>query len=87
MCIRDRFLSEVRFFKEAGGFGDKKFVVMSGNSNKLKALNRFEKNVDIMICTYKVESPRLNLKGLSLIHICSQIFLWSNFALMIQNPF
>lgn len=74
VIIYTKFLSEVRFFKEAGGFGDKKFVVMSGNSNKLKALNRFEKNVDIMICTYKVESPRLNLKGCNNIIYFTQTF-------------
>lgn len=56
-----KFLSEIRFFKESGGFGDKSFVVMTGRSNKIKALNRFERNVDIMLCTYKVESPRINL--------------------------
>lgn len=74
VIIYTKFLSEVRFFKEAGGFGDNKFVVMSGNSNKLKALNRFEKNVDIMICTYKVESPRLNLKGCKNIIYFTQTF-------------
>lgn len=74
VIIYTKFLSEVKFFKEAGGFGNHKFVVMSGNSNKIKALNRFEKNVDIMICTYKVESPRLNLRGCNNIIYFTQTF-------------
>lgn len=74
VIIYTKFLSEVKFFKEAGGFGEHKFVVMSGNSNKDKALTGFEQNIDIMICTYKVESPRLNLKGCNNIIYFSQTF-------------
>lgn len=74
VIIYTKFLSEIKFFKEAGGFGKNSFVVMSGNSNKEKALDRFEANVDIMICTYKVESPRQNLKGCKNIIYFTQTF-------------
>ena len=39
-----------------------------------KTKNSFEENIDIMICTYKVESPRLNLKGCNNIIYFSQTF-------------
>lgn len=74
VIIYTKFLSEIRFFKEAGIFGKHPFVVMSGNTNKVTALNRFEKNIDIMVCTYKVESPRMYLKGCNNVIYFTQTF-------------
>jgi len=74
VIIYTKFLSEIRFLRESGVLKDKKFVVMSGNSNKLNALNRFEKNVNIMICTYKVEIPRIDVKNCNNIIFFTQTF-------------
>ena len=74
VIIYTKYLSEIKFFKEAHLFGNCKVAIMSGNTNKLTALERFEKNIDIMLCTYKVESPRLNLKGFENIIYFSQTY-------------
>ncbi len=74
VIIYTKYLSEIKFFKEAQLFDKNKYVVMSGNTNKLTALKRFEKNVDIMLCTYKVEAPRLNLKGFNNIIYFTQTY-------------
>ena len=74
VIIYTKYLSEVKFLKESGIFKKGKFVIMSGSSNKTKALDLFENEINIMICTYKVESPRLNLKGCNNIIYFSQTF-------------
>ena len=74
VIIYTKYLSELKFLMESGAFGKNKCVFMSGNSNKIKALDLFENEINIMICTYKVESPRLNLKGCNNIIYFSQTF-------------
>ena len=74
VIIYTKYLSEITFLRESGALGKNKSVFMSGNSNKTKALDLFESEINIMICTYKVESPRLNLKGCNNIIYFSQTF-------------
>ncbi len=74
VIIYTKFLSEIRFLKESGGLRGRNFVVMSGNSNKIRALKRFERNVNIMICTYKVEIPCINVKNCNNIIFFTQTF-------------
>ncbi len=74
VIIYTKFLSEIRFLRESGGLRGRSFVVMSGNSNKINALNRFERSVNIMICTYKVEIPCISVKNCNNIIFFTQTF-------------
>ncbi len=74
VIVYTKYLSEICFLKESGVLSGRSFVVMSGHTNKLRALNRFENDVDIMLCTYKVESPRTIIHGCKNIVYFSQTF-------------
>lgn len=62
VIIYIKFLDEITFFKESKFFGDAKFVELTGKSNKRKAIKEFERNADIMFCTYGVDKFGLDMK-------------------------
>ncbi len=74
VLIYTKYLSEVKFLRESGLLKDRKYVIMSGTTNKIKAATLFEMDFDIMICTYKVEMPRLVLQGCGNVIYFSQTF-------------
>ena len=74
VIIYAKYLGEIRFLKESGILNDRKYVVMSGVSDRKKAARRFEEDYDVMICTYKVKIPRLILKGCANLIYFSQTF-------------
>lgn len=74
VIVYTKYLGEICFLKESGLLDGRSFVVMSGHTNKLRALNRFENDVDIMLCTYKVESPRMIIHGCKNVVYFSQTF-------------
>lgn len=71
VIIYTKYLDEIIFFKESGMFVKDRFVEMTGQSNKFKAIRRFEDDVNIMFCTYRVD--RLNLS----LHACDNIIYFS----------
>ena len=74
VIIYTKYLGEIKFLRESGLLRGKKYVIMSGMSDRKKAAQRFEKDYDVMICTYKVEIPRLILKGCANLIYFSQTF-------------
>ena len=74
VVVFTKFLSEIKFLKESGILRGYQYVVLSGTTNKTKALKLFETGVPIMICTYKVEMPRLFLHGCGNVIYFSQTF-------------
>ena len=71
VIIYTKYLDEVVFLRESGGFVKGAFVELTGRSNKLKAIRRFEEDINIMFCTYRVD--RLNLS----LHACDNIIYFS----------
>lgn len=71
VIIYIKFLDEVRFFKECGWFKRGKYVVLSGRSNKKKAVKMFENRINIMFSTYGVDSQGLDLR------LCNNIIYFS----------
>lgn len=74
VVIYTKYLSEVKFLRESGLLGAYKYVVMSGTTNKIRAATLFEMDFDVMICTYKVEMPRLFLQACTNVIYFSQTF-------------
>ena len=76
VIIYTKYLGEVRFLRESGLLKNKPYVVLSGTSDRKKVTQRFETDCDVMvmICTYKVEIPRLVLKGCANLVYFSQTF-------------
>ncbi len=74
VVIYTKYLSEIKFLRESGLLKDSKYVIMSGTTNKIKAATLFEMDFNIMICTYKVEMPRLILQGCGNVIYFSQTF-------------
>lgn len=74
VIIYIKFKSEIKFFKECGGFDGLKYVAMTSVSDKKKVLEKFENSADIMFCTYKVEAPHLNTNGCNNIIYFTQTF-------------
>lgn len=71
VIIYTKYLDEVIFLRESGGFVKGAFVELTGRSNKLKAIRRFEDDIDIMFCTYRVDRLHLSL------HACDNIIYFS----------
>lgn len=71
VIIYTKYLDEIVFLKESGGFVKGCFVELTGRSNKLKAIRLFERDINIMFCTYRVD--RLNLS----LHACDNIIYFS----------
>lgn len=74
VIIYTKFLDEVIFLRECGGFAKGHFVELTGKSNKIKAIERFEDDVDIMFCTYRVDRLNLSLRFCNNIIYFSQTF-------------
>lgn len=71
VIIYTKYLDEVVFLRESGGFVKGAFVELTGRSNKLKAIRRFEDDINIMFCTYRVDRLHLSL------HACDNIIYFS----------
>ncbi len=74
VIIYTKYLSEVKFLEESGILRGRKYVRMFAGTNKLKAATLFEMDYDVMICTYKVEIPILEVRGCSNLIYLSQTF-------------
>lgn len=66
-----KYSGEIIFLEETGVLDGYQYVVMTGNSNKNRASLLFEVDYDVMICTYKVKIPRLNL------HECTNLIYFT----------
>lgn len=71
VIIYTKYLDEVVFLRESGGFVKGAFVELTGRSNKLRAIRRFERDINIMFCTYRVDRLHLSL------HACDNIIYFS----------
>ncbi len=74
VVIYTKFLGEIKFLRESGLLRNKKFAVICGLTNKLRAARLFEADHNILICTYKVEIPRLLLQDCKNVIYFSQTF-------------
>ena len=66
-----KFLDEIKFFKECGWFEKGNFVVLTGKSNKRKAIRLFETEVDVMFSSYGVDKLGLNMQ------LCKNVIFFS----------
>lgn len=66
-----KFLDELTFIKETKILHNTPFVELSGRTNKRKAIKAFERDVDVMFCTYGVEKFGLNMQ------LCNNIIYFS----------
>ena len=66
-----KYSGEINFLEETGLLDAYQYVIMAGRSNKNRASLLFEVDYDIMICTYKVKIPRLNL------HECANLIYFT----------
>ncbi|MBQ8661243.1 MAG: hypothetical protein IJ482_02840 [Alphaproteobacteria bacterium] len=66
-----KYSGEINFLEETGLLDSYQYVIMTGNSNKNRASLLFEVDYDVMICTYKVKIPRLNL------HECANLIYFT----------
>ena len=71
VIIYIKYSSEIIFLEETGLLDGYQYVIMTGSSNKNRALFLFEVDYNIMICTYKVKIPRLSL------HECSNLIYFT----------
>lgn len=71
VIIYTKYLDEVVFLRESGGFVKGAFVELTGRSNKLRAIRCFERDINIMFCTYRVDRLHLSL------HACDNIIYFS----------
>ncbi len=74
VVIYTKFLGEIKFLRESGLLRNRKFAVICGVTNKLRAARLFESDHNILICTYKVEIPRLSLQDCTNVIYFSQTF-------------
>ena len=66
-----KFLDELAVIKESKILSDIPFIELSKKTNKRKAIKDFERNVDIMFCTYGVEKFGLDMQ------ICNNMIYYS----------
>ncbi len=66
-----KFLDEIKFFRDCGWFQSENFVVLTGKTNKKKAINLFQNNVDIMFSSYGVDNSGLDMQ------ICNNVIFFS----------
>ena len=85
VIIYVRFLDEIRFFQECGWFEKGRFVVLTGRTNKRKAVRMFEKDVDIMFSSYGVDNLGLNMQICHNVIFFSQTFDYKRKIQMMHN--
>ena len=66
-----KFLDEITFIKETQILNNIPFAELSGRTNKRKAIKAFERNTDILLCTYGVEKFGLDMQ------LCNNIIYFS----------
>lgn len=66
-----RFLEEVKFFQECGWFEKGEYVVLTGRTEKYRAIKAFEKDVNVMFCSYGVDNLGLNMQ------LCNNVIFFS----------
>lgn len=69
-----KYLSEIKFLKEAGILRKYKYVVFSGMVDKVKSIERLNEDIQIVICTYKVNIPLMILQNYKNLIYFSQTF-------------
>lgn len=74
VLVYTKYLDEIIFLKESGYFVKGHYVEMTGQSNKKKAIRLFQDDVDVMLCTYRVDRLNLSLKSCDNIIYFSQTF-------------
>jgi len=74
VILYTKYLGEVKFLKESGVLKGSKYVVMCGTTDKQRAIGLFATECNVMICTYKVDIPRLVLKNCQNLIYFSQTF-------------
>lgn len=71
VVVYTKFLDEIDIIVESRILGDLKYVELSSRTNKRRAIKQFERNIDIMLCTYGVEKFGLNMQ------ICNNVIYFS----------
>ena len=66
-----KFLDEINFIKETRILDKIPFIELSGRTNKRKAIKAFERNIDVMFCTYGVEKFGLDMQ------LCNNVIYFS----------
>lgn len=66
-----KFVDEINFFKECGWFDRRHIAVISGKSNKQKALQLFSRNVNVLFTSYGVDSLGAGVK------LCQNVIFFS----------
>ena len=66
-----KFLDEINFIEETKILKDIPYAELSGRTNKKRAIKAFERNTDILFCTYGVEKFGLDMQ------ICNNIIYYS----------
>lgn len=74
VLIYTKYLDEIIFLKESGYFIKGHYVEMTGRSNKKKSIRLFEDNVNVMLCTYRVDRLNMSLESCDNIIYFSQTF-------------
>lgn len=69
-----KYLDEISFFVESGLLQRGKYVILSGRSNKKKAVKLFGQRINVMFSTYGVDSRGLDLCNCNNIIYFSQTF-------------
>lgn len=71
VIIYIKFLDEITFIQETKILNQLPFIELSGRTNKRKAIKAFERDIDIMFCTYGVEKFGLDMQ------LCNNIIYFS----------
>ena len=66
-----KFLDEINFIQETHILNNTPFIELSGRTNKRKAIKAFERDTNIMFCTYGVEKFGLDMQ------LCNNIIYFS----------
>lgn len=69
-----KYLSEIKFLRESGILNGYQYVVFSGMVDKRKSVSLVGDNVQIIICTYKVNIPLMMLHNVKNLIYFSQTF-------------
>lgn len=74
VVIYTKYFDEIRFFEESGLLKRGKYVVLSGRTNKKRAIKFFGQRINVMFATYGVDGRGLNLCNCNNIIYFSQTF-------------
>lgn len=69
-----KFLDEIRFFKDCGWFDKDNYAVLTGKSNKRKAISQFEDNIDVLFSSYGIDDLSEGIQACQNVIFFSQTF-------------